>query len=71
LQGKISHRRTLYKKYDLTAGTYVAWVKIRFDPKYEKDFDVTLAVYSEYACGIDIATKKEAIYFSGNTNVDW
>ena len=27
-------------------GTYVAWVKISYDPNYEKDYEVTLAVYS-------------------------
>jgi hypothetical protein len=67
----MSHRRTLFKKYDLTPGIYISWVKISFNPEFEEDFEVTLAVYSEYTCGIDIASKVDAIRFRGDKNVDW
>ena len=52
-------------------GTYVAFVKIDFDKKFEKDFEVTLAIYSEFACGIHIASQLDAIEFSGNSEIDW
>ena len=42
-------------------GVYVAYVKIDFDKKFEKDFEVTLAIYSEFACGIHIASRNDAI----------
>lgn len=45
-RGLISSRRTLFKSFDLTPGNYVAWVKIDFDPNYDQDFEVVLAVYS-------------------------
>lgn len=52
-------------------GTYVAWIKISYDPNYEKDFEVTLAVYSEYPCSIRLSTREEAIKFSGDADVEW
>ncbi len=30
----------------MSPGTYIVKVKIDFDPKWEKDFDVNLAVYA-------------------------
>jgi hypothetical protein len=46
-------------------------VRISFDRKVEEDFEVNLAIYSEYACEINIASKIEAIKFRGDINVDW
>ncbi len=57
LESLISMKRTLFKGYELGPGTYVAYVKINFNRQFEKDFDVNLAVYSEYACNITIAPK--------------
>ena len=48
----MSSRRTLFKGYSLDAGEYIVKVKIDFDSRFEKDFDVNLAIYAEYACDI-------------------
>lgn len=39
-------RRTLFKGYELQPGVYIAYVKISFDRRFEKDFDINLAVYA-------------------------
>lgn len=53
----VSKRRSVSQWYDLEPGTYVTFVRIKFDPKFEEDFELVLAVYSEIACGIRIATE--------------
>ena len=45
LGGIISPRRTLYKRYDLNPGRYVAFAKVATSD-FEGDREVTLAVYS-------------------------
>lgn len=51
-------------------GTYIVKVTIRFDPKWEKDFDVNLAVYAEYPCVLTFASQQEASLFDGS-QVNW
>lgn len=46
LQGVSSTQRTLSQSYDLQPGNYIVSVKVDFDPKYEVDYDVNLAVYA-------------------------
>ena len=67
----MANQRTMFKSYDLMPGTYVVNVKIDFDYEFEKDFEVTLAIYSETACGISVATKNDVSMFKGNVNHDW
>ena len=55
LGGTISSQRTLYKSYDLKPGKYVALAKIAASD-FEKDREVTLAVYSEFFCRIKCAS---------------
>ena len=67
-----SNRRTLFGEFELKPGKYVAWAKIDFDPNFEEDFEVNLAIYSEYACRIGIASREEAIiYKDGNAGIEW
>jgi hypothetical protein len=47
------------------------FVKIHYENKFEKDFDVNLACYAEFPCEIALASKGEAVAFSGNPNVEW
>lgn len=54
----------------MKAGIYIVKVKTDFDPNWEKDFDVNLAVYSEYPCVISYATNNEAAIFAGRP-VNW
>ena len=42
-----------------------------FDPRWETEYDVNLAVYAEFACDIQIATRSEVVAFTGNPNVQW
>lgn len=42
----------------MKVGTYIVKVRIDFDPNFEKDFDVNLAIYSEFPCIINLATKQ-------------
>lgn len=49
LQGNV---RTLFQKHTLEPGTYIVNVKISFDPNFDKDGDVNLALYAEYPCKV-------------------
>jgi hypothetical protein len=51
-------------------GEYLVYVKVHYDVKFEKDFDLNLAVYSEFATSVVLATAQEADMFAGR-NVDW
>lgn len=46
LERASSAKRTLSKGYDLQSGTYVAFVKVDFNDRWEKEFDINLAVYA-------------------------
>ena len=70
-QGLLSSRRTLFRSYTLQPGKHVAFVKIDYTPKFEKDFEVNLAIYSDYACEIDIATTDEVKAYERKDQVDW
>lgn len=59
-----------FQKYNMKAGVYIVKVKTDFDPNWEKDFDVNLAVYSEYPCVISYATNQEASSLAGRA-VNW
>ena len=68
-----SRRRTLFREHDLSPGTYVAWVRVDFDPYFEEEFgfEVTLAVYGEYACSIFNSSKEQfAELKKGHLNYD-
>lgn len=71
LEGCRNKKRTMYKSYKLLPGEYVAYVKIDFDAKYEEDFEVNLAVYSDFTCGITIATKDDVFKLTGKKNIGW
>lgn len=70
LQTFQSNARTTQQKYNLKPGTYIVKVRIDFDPKWEKDFDVNLAVYAQYPCVITLASKQEATLLAGKA-VNW
>ena len=71
VQGLKSKRRTLFKKVECTEGVYIAWVRIAYNNQFEKEFDVNLALYAEYACNVEFASHEEAVIFSGDPNIDW
>lgn len=66
-----TRKRTQYEGVQLQPGEYIAKAKIDFDRNFEKDFDVNLAVYAEYACDIEFASQQEAIALTGDNNVSW
>lgn len=70
LQGIQSNQRTTQQKYRMNPGFYIVKVKLDFDPKWEKDFDVNLAVYAEFPCIITYASNQEASAFAGRA-VQW
>lgn len=70
-QGLRSARRTLFKKETLSPGTYIAFVKIQYDPDFEDQYDVNLAVYSETPCNVQLASREEAVLYSGDPDVKW
>lgn len=70
LQGFQSAERTTQQKYGMKVGTYIVKVRMDFDPNFEKDFDVNLAIYSEFPCIINLATKQEAALLAGKP-VNW
>ena len=45
-------------------------VKIDFNQKYERDYDVNLAVYAEFPCMISFATNQEACLLN-QKQVNW
>lgn len=67
-EGSQSAYRTLFKKHTLPAGQYIVYGKIFFSERWEKDYELTLAVYGEYPCRIsnaqpqDIQGFKEKLY---------
>ena len=44
---------------------------MQFDQRFETDYDVNLAIYAEYACDIQFASREEAVAFTGNHSVVW
>ncbi len=50
--------RTSFYISDFEVGFYICFVRIDFDPTFEKDFDVNLAIYGDYASNIEFASKK-------------
>ena len=48
----MSSSRTTSNKYKLSPGIFIVKVLIEFDPNYETDYDVNLAIYAEYPCNI-------------------
>jgi hypothetical protein len=59
-EGSQSAFRTLFKKHNLTVGQYIIFSKIRFDQKWEKDYEITLAIYGDSPCRINIASPQES-----------
>ena len=70
MQGTVSSRRTLLKTLHLNPGTYIVCAKTDYDKNVEKDFDVNLAVYGDYACKVELATRQQASMLAGH-EVDW
>jgi hypothetical protein len=46
MQGFGSSSRTTFQKYKMQPGVFIVKVTVNFDPAWEKDFDVNLAVYA-------------------------
>lgn len=65
-----SNARTTQQKFNLKPGTYIVKVRIDFDPQWEKDYDVNLAIYAQYPCVISLASKQEATLLEGRA-VNW
>lgn len=51
--------RLTSRKFTMDKGVYYVIVKINFDPKIEKDYEVTLAIYADSVCRISLATVQE------------
>lgn len=60
LSGIISQKRLAIQPHKLEPGVYIVYVKIDFDPEFEPDFDINLAVYGEHPCRIELASQEEA-----------
>ena len=65
LPGVASLDRTLFGRYILQKGVYIVMAQIDYDRQLEKDFDVNLAVYAEYACKVELASHQEAVALAG------
>lgn len=52
-----SNGRTSFYQSMLDIGTYFCFVQILFDTTFDKECDVNLAIYGDYACKIDFASK--------------
>jgi hypothetical protein len=65
-----SNSRTTFEKFNLQPGTYIVKVVVDFDPKWEKEFEVNLAVYAQYPCLVKLATNQQASALAG-THVSW
>ena len=70
MQGFMSSQRTSFQKYEMQPGTFLVKVQMDFDPAYEKDYDVNLAVYAAYPCVLTLATNQEASLLEGK-QVAW
>lgn len=70
LQGFQSNARTTQQKFNLKAGNYIVKVRIDFNPQWEKDYDVNLAIYAQYPCVITLASNQEATLLAGKP-VNW
>ena len=55
-EGTQSNFRTLFKKHRLPPGQYIVYGKIRFEAKWERDYEVTLAIYGDRPCRISAAS---------------
>lgn len=63
--------RTSFYGSEFDVGVYICFVRIDFDPKFQKDFDVNLAIYGDYVSYVELASKKQAVLFSNNPNIKW
>jgi hypothetical protein len=45
-------------------------VRVDFNPQWEKDYDVNLAIYAQYPCVITFASNQEATILAGRA-VNW
>ncbi len=70
MQGFASSSRTTFQKYKMQPGVFITKVTMDFNPAYEKDFDVNLAVYAEFPCKVSLASNQEASALAG-TQVSW
>lgn len=61
----------MYYKQKLMPGRYVCFVRILYNVEFQDQYDVNLACYSSTACNIQLASKQQAIKFSGNVGVEW
>lgn len=58
-EGSQSAYRTLFKKHILPPGQYIVFGQIFFNEKWEKDYELTLAIYGDYACKITLPQQFE------------
>ena len=58
-EGSTSAYRTLFQRHTLTPGDYAVWGKIDFNQKWERDYELTLAIYADYVCEIKDITENE------------
>jgi hypothetical protein len=65
-----SNARTTQQKFNLKPGTYIVKVRVDFNPQWEKDYDVNLAIYAQYPCVITFASNQEATILAGRA-VNW
>lgn len=70
MKGFQSNARTTFEKYNLKPGTYIVKVHLDFDPSWDKEYDVNLAVYAQFPCIVKLATTQQACALAGR-QVDW
>jgi hypothetical protein len=70
LQGFSSNKRTTFQKYKMKPGIYIAKVVVDYNPSWENEFDVNLAVYAQYPCEVKLATPQQAAALAGR-QVSW
>ena len=46
-------------------------MKTDYNPKFEKDFNLNLAVYGDYPCKIEMSSHKDAVIFTNDPKVEW
>lgn len=63
-EGSTSSYRTLFRRHTLQPGEYVVWGKIAFNDKWERDYELTLAIYADYVCEVENITENDCLGFN-------
>jgi hypothetical protein len=66
-----SNSRALYHSAVFSPGSYICYTKIDFDAKYEKLFEINLAIYGDFPSQLRLSHKKEAVMMANNPNINW